>query len=315
MRRSRAAGILAAAALLAVLAPASPAAEEARSSAVGGALTATLEPAQVPVGGRSLLTLDFLLPEGGRLTDPPEIGGLEGLTVIRREEKPGSILLDLLADRLDRWETEKITLAYVDEAGEKHILETGGAALDVLSNLGEGPEGAELRPLRDILPTQPVWLKFLPWAAGLLGLLLAVGIVAWWFRRRRARRSDAGEADPPHVVARREIDRLEARGVFEGGAVKEFYFSLSEIMRRYLEAVRAFPAAEYTTEEIARHMRLEEDLKLLGLLREADLVKFADDLPTAARKGEGVRRALAYIGATSPPAGLSPVKGGSGKKS
>jgi hypothetical protein len=303
------------AALLALLTPAPlPAAEEANPTAGGGALTVSLEPAQVPVGGRSLLSLGYLLPEGGRLTDPPEIGGLEGLTVIRREEKPGTILLSLIADRLDRWETEKITLVYLDGAGEKQMLETGEVTLDVISNLGEGPGEPELRPLRDILPTQPAWLKFLPWAAGLLVLLLAVGAVAWWFRRSRTRRSDAVEADPPHVVARREIDRLEARGVFEGGEVKEFYFALSEIMRRYLEAVRAFPAAEYTTEEIARIVRLEEDLKLLGLLREADLVKFADDLPTAARKGEGVRRALAYIGATSPSPGHSPVSGGSGRK-
>lgn len=312
MRKGRAAGVLVVAALLAIMTPARAA--EVSPPAGGGVLTASLEPAQVPVGGSAVLSIGYLLPAGGRLADPPEIGGLEGLTVIGREVKPGSIRLSLLADRLERWETEKITLAYVDEVGGSHLLETGGVVLDVLSNFADSPGEAELRPLRDILPTQPVWLKFLPWAAGLLVLLLAVGAVAWWFRRSRARSTAAAEADPPHVVARREIDRLEGGRVFEKGEVKEFYFALSEIMRRYLEAVRAFPAAEYTTEEIARHMRLEEDLKLLGLLREADLVKFADDLPTAARKGEGVRRALAYIGATSPPGVSAPVKVGSGAK-
>jgi hypothetical protein len=298
MRKGRAASLLAAAAVLAVLRLATAAAENPPPG--GGSLTASFEPARVPVGGLAHLTLGFLLPEGGRLTDPPEIGGLEGLTVIRLEEGPGTIRLSLLADRLDRWETEAITVAYLDEAGEKQALETGAAALDVLSNLGEKPEEAELRPLRDILPTVPAWLKFLPWAAGLLALLLVAGAVTWWIRRKGARWLAVGEEDPPHVVARRALDRLEARGLFEEGKVKEYYFALSEIMRRYLESVRSFPAAEYTTEEIARHMRLEEDLKLLGLLREADLVKFADDLPTAARKGEGVRSAFAYIIATSP---------------
>ena len=312
MRKSRAASLLAAAVVLAVLAAATAAAEDPLPR--GGSLTASFEPAQVPVGGLSLLTLGFLLPEGGRLTDPPEIGGLEGLTVIRLEESPGTIRLSLLADRLDRWEAERITVAYLDGAGEKQTLGTGGAALDVLSNLGEKPEEAELRPLREILPTVPVWLKFFPWAAGLLVLLLCAGAVYWWLRRKRTRSLAAGEEDPPHVVARRALDRLEARGVFEEGKVKEYYFALSEIMRRYLESVRAFPAAEYTTEEIARHMRLEEDLKLLGLLREADLVKFADDLPTAVRKGEGVRRALAYIIATSPSEGPVAVKVGSEEK-
>jgi hypothetical protein len=305
MRRVRAAGVLVAA-VLAVLSPAR--AQEANLPAAG-TMTASLEPTQVPIGGLSVLSLGYSLPEGGRLADPPEIGGIEGLTVIRREEKSGSIRLFILADRLDRWEAEKITLAYVDEAGEKQVLEAGGVALDLLSNLGDRPEEAGIRPLRDILPTRPPWVKFLPWAAGLLVLLLAVGAIAWWFRRSRAGSAAAGEADPPHVVARREIDRLEARGIFEKGEAKEFYFALSEIMRRYLESIRAFPAAEYTTEEIARTVWLEVDRKLLGLLREADLVKFADDLPTAARKAEGVRRALAYITATRPRAA-----GGSGMR-
>jgi hypothetical protein len=312
MRKDRAASLLAAAAVLAILA-AAPAAGQSPLPG-SGSLRASFEPAQVSVGGLSVLTLSYLLPEGGRLTDPPETGGLEGLTVIRMEESPGTIRLSLLVDRIDRWEAETITLAYLDGAGERQTLETEGAALDVLSNLGEKPEEAELRPLRDILPTVPVWLKIFPWAAGLLFLLLSAGAVSWWIGWKRARRLAAGEEDPPHVIARRAIDRLEARGVFEEGKVKEYYFALSEIMRRYLESVRAFPAAEYTTEEIARHMRLEEDLKLLGLLREADMVKFADDLPTAARKGEGVRRALAYIGATSPSEGPVPVNLGPGEK-
>ena len=66
-------------------------------------------------------------------------------------------------------------------------------------------------------------------------------------------------------------------------------------MRRYLEAIRNFPAAEYTTEEIARRISAESDRKLIPLLQQADLVKFADTVPTAARKEEDIKAALAYI--------------------
>ena len=66
-------------------------------------------------------------------------------------------------------------------------------------------------------------------------------------------------------------------------------------MRRYLESIRDFPAAEYTTEEIARHIKGEQDRKLLSLLQQADLVKFADNVPTPSRKEEDIKAALAYI--------------------
>jgi hypothetical protein len=100
---------------------------------------------------------------------------------------------------------------------------------------------------------------------------------------------------PPHILAKKEIELLEAQGLFEKGEVKGFYFRFSEILRRYLESLRRFPAAEFTTEEIALRIHSEEDRMLLTLLRQADVVKFADFIPTPARKEEEVKTALSYI--------------------
>ena len=57
---------------------------------------------------------------------------------------------------------------------------------------------------------------------------------------------------------------------------------------------------ELTTEEIARCIDREQDRGLLALLRQADLVKFADRVPASARKEEEVKTALSYIQETSP---------------
>ena len=115
--------------------------------------------------------------------------------------------------------------------------------------------------------------------------------------------------DPPQVWAKKEIELLEAQGLFEKGQAKAFYFRFSEIMRQYLEGLRGFPAAEFTTEEITSYINYEQDRKLLPLLRQADLVKFADAIPTPARKEEEVKTALTYIHETSPDpvTGDSPV--------
>jgi hypothetical protein len=169
-----------------------------------------------------------------------------------------------------------------------------------VSNLGDKPAEAQLRPIQDIVPVRPPWLRYAPWVIGLLALLLAGAGLYWWWKRRQRHREIAKAAEAPHVWASREVQRLASQKLFEKGKVKEFYFRLSEIMRRYLEAIRGFPAAEYTVEEIARSVSDERDRQLLVLLRQADLVKFADAMPTAARKEEEVQAALAYIGATAP---------------
>ncbi|UCH00145.1 MAG: hypothetical protein JSU78_06920 [Deltaproteobacteria bacterium] len=181
------------------------------------------------------------------------------------------------------------------------VLAVGPMSLTAGANLEEEPAEAQLRPIQGIIPTRVMLLEFLPWAGGLLGFLLIVlGLVRWYKRRRSKRRSIIPE-DPPHIRARKEIEQLEARGVFEQGDIKGFYFLFSGILRRYLGSVRGFPAAGFTTEEIEHHVNSDQDRRLLALLQHADLVKFAGRIPTLARKEEEVRKALSYIQETSPP--------------
>ena len=119
--------------------------------------------------------------------------------------------------------------------------------------------------------------------------------------RNRRQKSTVITLDPPHIQARKELEKLQAEGLFEKGEIKAFYFRFSEILRHYLEAIRGFPAAEYTTEEISIYVKEEVDRKLIHLLKNADLVKFADHAPTPARKEQEFGEALIYIEETSPP--------------
>jgi hypothetical protein len=68
-----------------------------------------------------------------------------------------------------------------------------------------------------------------------------------------------------------------------------------------MESIRHFPAAEMTTEEIERHVRTNTcDQQLLPVLGQADLVKFADAVPTRDRKAQDIKTARAYIRQTRP---------------
>lgn len=265
-----------------------------------GTLSAAFDRKSAPVGDVAVLTLKFQLPAGGTLADPPAVGGLEGLTILGREVGPNAVTFRVLVDQLEALKTGAISLAWLDKDAKPSKLYADSVALQVIPGLGEKPAEAQLRPIQDIVPVRPPWLRYVPWGLGLLGLLLAAAALYWWWKRRRHLES-AGRKELPHLWATREIERLEAQKLFEKGKAKEFYFRLSEILRRYLEAIRGFPAAEYTVEEIARYVQEEQDRRLLVLLRQADLVKFADDAPTAARKEDELQAALAYVRATAPP--------------
>jgi hypothetical protein len=242
------------------------------------------------------LTIHYRLPDGARLPEKPEIQGIEDLTITNRVKENDHLKIRFLVDRLGAWKSKPIRLPYIDKEGKENTMRADPVSFTVLSNLGEKPEEAELRPIQDIIPVGSTWLTVLPWAAALAVVLSLTAALTWWYRKRRARDIFPELIDPPHIRAGREIDHLEAQGLFEEGKVKAFYFSLSEILRRYMESIRHFPAAEYTTEEIAHHIRENEaDRKILPLLRQADLVKFADTVPTPSRRNEDIRSARAYI--------------------
>ena len=266
----------------------------------GGTLSATLDKKSAPVGDVAVLTLSFQLPVGGTLPSQTALGGLEGLTILGRDVAPDKITIRLLVDQLETLKTGAITLAWLDKDKKPQKLYADSVSLQVISGLGDKPAEAQLRPLQDIVPVRPPWLRYVPWGLGVLGLILMAAGVYWWLKKRRRHLEIAKAREAPHLWATREIERLESQKVFEKGKVKEFYFRFSEVLRRYLEAIRGFPAAEYTVEEIARYVQEEKDRQLLVLLRQADLVKFADDVPTAARKDDELQAALAYIRATAP---------------
>jgi len=266
----------------------------------GQTLSASLDRDSARVGGIVELSLKYRLPEGARLPAEPEIKGIDGLTTVDRQIGPGQIRIRFLVDRLGPWKTGALSLRYLDKEGKSQVLTTGPVSLTVTSNLGDRPAEAELKPIQGIIPIRPLWLKYLPWSAGLLGILLIMSILFWWYKRGRGEKSSIIPQIPPHIRARKEIEELDAQRLFEKGLVKRFYFRFSEILRRYLGSLRGFPAVELTTEEIARCIDREQDRGLLALLRQVDLVKFADRIPVPARKEEEVKTALSYIQETSP---------------
>jgi len=169
----------------------------------------------------------------------------------------------------------------------------------------------QIKPIKPPLNTPLTFREMLPWmAVGLGGLIMAV-LVFILLRKYLRRKRDPEEyvariKEPAHVVAFRELDRLKEEKIWEKGQVKQFYTSLTEITRTYIEKQYGIPAMECTTEEILHAFRksnpednlLDEILK--ELLELADLVKFAKEDPLPVYNQTNLNNAYIFVQKTYP---------------
>lgn len=189
-----------------------------------------------------------------------------------------------------------------DDAAEPEVLETSPIFVEVESVLAASGEPAEdirgLKPLRSIDRR----LAWLPFALGALVLALAaVGVILW---RRRPRRSPP--AVPPHELAFESLRQLRREDLSTAEAVRRFHFSLSEIVRSYVEGRYGLNATDLTTEEILGRLNelagleAEPAVTLRRFLEATDRVKFADHLASEPEIAAAYEGALTFVEGTLP---------------
>tara|TARA_A100000171_G_C2140385_1_gene155004 strand:+ start:11999 stop:13729 length:1731 start_codon:yes stop_codon:yes gene_type:complete len=141
----------------------------------------------------------------------------------------------------------------------------------------------EIKPAVEVdRPPFDFW-KLLPW---LLGALILGVIVAYIFFRRKKIREAKEEQLPPYEEALVALQTLDNSTFLREQKSKEYYSQLTEIVKRYLDREVDDSALESTTDELIERLTLHknagsfdfeiEDIKKLdGILKRADLVKFA----------------------------------------
>ncbi len=180
--------------------------------------------------------------------------------------------------------------------GHEETLEVPPAFVD----LGVDGPSATLEGL--VMPTPPEPPRW-PWVLA-AGVLLGLGIAgAVWLGRRRKRASRRVRDEPQNLAA------LHAwRVVLEDRSLDDHAraLQLSEVFRRYLEAVHPVQATALTTREICDAI-YERGLVPGALLDRARRILMATDLLKFARRGGGIEffheldaDFQAYVAATRP---------------
>jgi hypothetical protein len=154
-------------------------------------------------------------------------------------------------------------------------------------------------PMTDIHDIKPLEIPAADWSLPvyILGAILILAIIGaaiyYWKKHRNLKRVPDEALILPHEAALRLLDALMDVERMDG---KAFYFSLSNILRSYIQARYSINALEMTTEELlpkidVLNINKEMHLELKALLRSTDPVKFAG-VPAAVSK---MRQDLAFV--------------------
>jgi hypothetical protein len=139
----------------------------------------------------------------------------------------------------------------------------------------------------------PWWL----WAL-IAVAIVAIGLLLWWWIRRRRNRAKAVVVVDPFAHAESEFQRIEALGLIDAGERGRYVTLMVEVLRDYLAARHQQASLALTSTELQRAVRelptVPQD-RLLRLLTDADLIKFARRAVSSERAREIGREARAIV--------------------
>lgn len=160
----------------------------------------------------------------------------------------------------------------------------------------------DLKPVKSPVPIDTP----LPYRTLVLGaafLILLALIIFIWFRRTPDRFRFAEpflDVQPPDAVALGKLKDLSKLIDENSTSIKEYYTSLSHILREYIEFAFFVKTLEMTTEEIEMHANdlpfgSSRNYEWKEVLKQADMVKYAKEMTTTETIRKDIASAEAFI--------------------
>ncbi|GAB1405727.1 BatD family protein [Lentimicrobium sp.] len=180
------------------------------------------------------------------------------------------------------------------------LLEVKGVNVD---------QNAEIKDIKPIISVPYTFADFLPWILGVLGIVLLAFLIWYYIRRRKSNKPlikiPSRPPPPAHIIAMEQLEALRKKQLWQKGQLKDYYTSLTDILRAYLQAVYDIPAAEMTSYEILQVLKklvMDESRinELKRIFELADMVKFARARPLGADNELSFTLALSFVKSTAP---------------
>ena len=149
------------------------------------------------------------------------------------------------------------------------------------------------------------YLNYIYWGIAALILVIIIIVVTVYYTRKNNQVQLEPEKPkiPPHITALAALEKIKEEQIWKEGKIKEYYSSISEAIRAYIEERFNVNALESTTDEIMTAFRsqvVDKDSKdkLQQLLMLSDLVKFAKMFPIEDEHNFTLQNAFDFVNGT-----------------
>ena len=173
------------------------------------------------------------------------------------------------------------------------------------------PTDTSAAKIKDIKPpfNEPFnwkwYISYIYWGVGILALIALVIFLTIYFNRRKKQVvvEPAKPRIPAHITALAALEKIKEESIWKEGRVKEYYSSISDTVRAYIEDRFSLNALESTTDEIMFAFRSQvvdqpSKEKLKQLLTLSDLVKFAKMFPVEYEHSLTLQHAFDFVNGT-----------------
>ncbi len=281
-----------------------------------GQVRASLDSTEILIGDETRLRIEISLPQGSRLVrvGTDTLGTVKGLE--RRRINPvdsvgyaGGVsysqVLVLSAFDSGYYRLPPVPVEIETSAGLERLY-SNNLLLQVRTIPLEA-DTARIQPIKGIWK-EPVWISdFWLLFLALLAIPVIILVVAR-LRRRKVVEEPELPAPPPlpaHEIALEQLQVLWDKGLPEKGQYKLFQSELTHILKEYVSRRYAVQALESVTEEVQQLLddagvKSGESEKVIGVLRDADQVKFAKAELPLERHQAAWRVIFDFVQATKP---------------
>ncbi len=213
----------------------------------------------------------------------------DGIDIIKKDIKKGKeikILREYQLFALDIKKLPDITVNIKDEKGKDYTLNVKGRDIKI-KEIAKDNKPADIIPPQKGLNTN--WSP-LPLILTIIFAILLIGLI--YFLIKKLKKREKKEEEPkiwekeidPIEFFENELKRIKDSNYPEKGEFKEFYYDITEVLRKFFSIYYKKNYIDKTTYEFKRDFKekIQEELKerIFSFLEFSDSVKFAKFNPT-----------------------------------
>jgi hypothetical protein len=166
----------------------------------------------------------------------------------------------------------------------------------------------------------PVTLKeVMPYILGVILIGALIFFIFYYIRWKKKNKplfaKPEKPAEPAHIIALRELDRIKVQKLWQQEKIKQYYSEVSDTIRTYILNRFEIPAMEQTSSETISTFKFRKDLvddktldQLQHILSLADLVKFAKYSPLPDDNNLALMNAYFFVNQTKKEEVKTPEK-------